>query len=221
MNKPLKLIVEDEIHDLELILEQDNPKKLGQVRVRGPYIATDVKNANGRKYHSQMMEGTVAEYQKLKIADGRGYGELNHPASVDVNPDRVCHRITSLVRDGSNWIGESLVTVGSACGDTLKAMLLTGGKVGFSTRGVGDITNEGIVSAYKLVAVDSVIDPSGPGCFVDGILESKQYMVDQHGEIVEIAYSKLVKDLSSLPAHNEKRYVYESLMSFVNSIKNK
>ena len=65
----------------------------------------------------------------------------------------------------------------------LKGMIEIGGKPGMSTRGLGSVkqNNEGlqeVQSDYKLVTIDAVTDPSGPGCFVDGIMEGVEWIYD-------------------------------------------
>jgi hypothetical protein len=54
---------------------------------------------------------------------------------------------------------------------------------GVSTRGLGSVkqTAEGIMEVQKdfhLATVDIVTDPSGPNCFVNGIMENTEYFYD-------------------------------------------
>lgn len=60
--------------------------------------------------------------------------------------------------------------------------------MGFSTRAVGEVDDDGTVSELKLCTVDCVSEPSiGQFCesngdrFVNGILESKSFMITNHG----------------------------------------
>ena len=72
------------------------------------------------------------------------------------------------------------VLKGTGPGDVLASML----QYGVSSRGLGQMTKDKVIDEYyKLCAVDVVYNPSGPGCYVDGILESKQFLIDAHGEI--------------------------------------
>jgi hypothetical protein len=91
-----------------------------------------------------------------------------------------------------------------------------------SSRGVGNINERQEVDDYKLVAVDAVWNPSGKlsdgsQCFINGIYESKNYMVDQYGYIVEMAYTKLDNTLANLPRHSEEKnkIVIEALKDFM------
>jgi len=223
---PLKLIVENDIYDYDIILEQENPSSPKFFKIRGPYIVVNQKNANGRVYDAPMMERSVNEFVTEMVDSGRALGELNHPDHTEIDPQRVCHRITSLQRENDQWIGESIVlssspdgTIkGTPCGDILAAILQHGGKPGMSTRGVGNIDDGGLVNEYKLITVDSVSSPSGPGCFVDGILESRNFMINTHGDIVEGAYASFQNGLSNLPSHGRKIYVEELLRKFIEAI---
>lgn len=225
--KSLKLLVENEINDYQVILEQESKNKPEILKIKGPYIITEMKNANGRIYKDTVMEKCVNDYTNDFISTCRALGELNHPDHTEINPDRACHRIISLERfkDGktSGWLGESIILKGTPCGDIVSAIIKYGGKPGVSTRGVGNITESGIVDEYKLVTIDVVTNPSGPGCFVNGILESKNYMINQYGDIVENAYTKLIKGLSNIPTHNThtdigKEHVQRILTEFIRSI---
>jgi len=222
----LKLIIENDIYDYDIILEQDNANSPKFFKIRGPYVVANQKNANGRVYDASMMECSVNNFVTEMVSTGRALGELNHPDHTEIDPQRVCHRITSLSRDNNQWIGESIVlssspdgTIkGTPCGDILAAILQHGGKPGMSTRGVGNIDESGLVNEYKLITVDSVSSPSGPGCFVDGILESKNFMINTHGDIIESAYRQFENGVKNLPSHEKKAYLETILKKFIESI---
>jgi hypothetical protein len=74
-----------------------------------------------------------------------------------------------------------------------------------------------------MITVDTVVDPSGPGCFVDGIMESKEFMIDNHGDIIEIAFDKFSEGLKNIPTHSSKtdeggEYVYNVFKQFLSNI---
>ena len=52
---PLKLIVEHDFYDYDLVLEQENANAPKFLKVRGPYIVANKKNANGRIYNLDEM----------------------------------------------------------------------------------------------------------------------------------------------------------------------
>jgi len=219
MDNKLKLIVEDNFFDYDIIVEQQNPNKPKNLKIRGPYIVTGKKNQNDRSYDEGVMEQTVNDYQTM-ILDKRAVGELNHPKSVSVDYERGCHKITSLTKDGNIWIGESNVLRGLPKGDILYHLLENDVKVGMSTRGVGKADSYGRVTQYKLIAVDAVSDPSADEAWVDGILESKDYMINTYGDVVEVAYDILNKNLSHIPNTSTEKdeYIVECLKKFLKSI---
>ena len=231
----MKLIHENlyGVHDYEVIIEQQNQNKPLNIKIKGPYIVSEKKNANGRIYSRKLIESKVIpEFQKTWIDTKRAYCELNHPDTTVVDPKNASDLITSLTQEGDIWIGESVVLcsdprfgiIGTPNGDIVASMLQHGGKIGKSTRGVGTINEKNIIDEeYKLITVDTVLDPSGPGCFVDGILESKDFMINTHGDIIEVAYESYEKGLENIPTHSVKtdvgsQYVYDLFKQFVSNI---
>jgi len=199
MNK-FKLITDAIISEPELIVEQKNANIPAVHKVRAPYLAADVVNENNRSYDYNTLKEAVSLYNKEMVILNSAIGELGHPQSPKINYDRACHKVIDLKEDKSSkiWIGTSQILEGTPKGDLMFGLLKNKVRIGFSSRGVGKCT-DGIVDAYKLRAIDVVSDPSAPGCFVDGILESKEYMINSHGDIVEIAYDQLEENLKTLP----------------------
>lgn len=217
----LKLICEYEMKcdELQVMIEQKNANGSKTIKVVGPYIVAEKENANGRIYDRVVMEGAVSEFQKNYIDVSRSVGELNHPDNTEINYEKACHMITSLTQEGNIWMGESKVLTGTPNGDLLGGLLENGVKVGMSTRGVGNVI-DGRVDEYKLVAVDVVSSPSAPGAYVNGILESKNFMVNEYGEIMECAYDQLEKALEILPKDSiAKRHLFATAISqFLNEL---
>ena len=73
------------------------------------------------------------------------------------------------------------------------------------------------VRNMKLVAIDCVADPSYPKAFVNGILESKQWVLAENGKYEEI-YDQFEKSVSKLPRKEVEKYLLERIMSFINKI---
>ena len=207
----MKLIVENDFRDYEIIFEQKNANEPRFIRVKGPYIVAEKKNANGRIYRQGLMERAVQKFITEVVEPGKAFGELNHPPTAVINLERACHRITSLTQDKNVWVGESIVLCsnpqhnihGSPMGDVLASVIQHGGRPGMSTRGVGEISESGVIDTdFALLTVDAVSDPSAPGCYVNGILESKEFLINAHGELMEIAVSKFENGLIDIPTHS-------------------
>jgi hypothetical protein len=206
----LKLMVESidfDSYDKEIKID-DSGKRL--VKIKGPYAMSNKKNANGRIYPGHILNEQMHSYIKEKIKTNCSGGELEHPERVFVASDRICHKVKSLKQDASDeniWLGESVITTGTPCGDIAASLIDWDIRLGISTRGVGKLDESGYgneVNSYRLIAFDLVTDPS-TGQFVDGILESKDFMVTEHGLIVEMSYANLEKKLSTLPTNVDER----------------
>lgn len=219
----MKLITEADFNDYDIIHDKEHGDHPNTIKIRGVYIQCDKKNGNGRTYSYDMMKPEVDKFIKEYVETGRALGQLEHPDYCEINPSEAAIRITNLEEhpDDRNWIGVSIVLAsdpehgikGTPKGDIAAALLNYGTKLGFSTRGVGEIneaTNE--VTEYHLCTIDLVSNPSigvfcdsnGNRC-VNGILESKEFMVNQHGVLVERAYGNLTKKISKLPKKTDFR----------------
>ena len=64
----------------------------------------------------------------------------------------------------------------------------------------------------------SEADPSFGEAFVNGILESKQYILDNYGQYVE-AYENFERGISNLPKQDVEDYIKSNVISFINTLK--
>jgi len=187
--------------------------------IRGPFIVAEAKNKNNRIYPASFVEREVNRFIEEKINKHMAGGELNHPSLAEVNPERISHYITELKRDGNVWMGKAKVA-STPMGQIVKNLLEDGYRLGVSTRGLGTVGKNGIVeSDFKLITVDCVGNPSGPGCFVDPILEAKEYIIMEDGRIAEKAYVKLEDKLETLPVANAEEYLTTAINEFLRSIR--
>ena len=69
----------------------------------------------------------------------------------------------------------------------------------------------------RLVAVDCVSDPSCPKAFVNGILESKQFVLAKDGRWEE-TYENFEKNISSLPKKEFNDYLKDQIIDFLDKI---
>ena len=212
-NDYYKLICETDFNDYEIIRETNSATGQRQMKLKGPYIVAETKNANGRYYPKDLLKKEVDKFREEMINTHRAFGELEHPEESFINPDRACVLITSLTEEGNTWIGESIVLgpdpdkgiPGTPCGTILQSILMHGGKVGFSTRGVGKLSEDKTkVVEYSLSTIDAVLNPS-IGQMCEGILESKNYIIRDNGLIAEVAYDTFDKNLRHLPVSQNER----------------
>jgi hypothetical protein len=220
----LRLLVETPASEeqFEYIEEQKNIKGQSVMRIRGPYMACEEVNKNKRIYTESDMEREVDRYVQEMVIPKRALGELNHPASAEVDLERACHMVTSLRKDGNIIFGESVI-LSTPVGQIVRSLINDGVKVGMSSRALGQLEEQsnGInrVNEMRLIAVDCVADPSCPKAFVNGILESKQFIVTTDGKFEEL-YDLFESKLANLPRHDVQNYLKEQVMSFFSFLKN-
>lgn len=222
----LKLIVEDDFHDYKAVITENSETGTKKIKLVGPYIVADKDNNNKRKYIYEDLKPEVERFIKEFVNENRALGELEHPKYAHINPERAAIKIESLQEDVGNkiWIGTSIVLAsdprnnikGTPMGDILASLVQYGTKLGFSTRGVGTI-EDAIVKNYRITTVDCVTNPS-IGEFVEGILESKSFIINTHGMICEASYSKMEEELKNLHRKNKADQLKKILSKFIKSI---
>jgi hypothetical protein len=92
-------LIREEIESIQVVTEESNGKK--SFYITGPFLQGDIKNRNGRIYESRILAKEVKRYNESYVDKGRAMGELGHPDGPTVNLDRVSHKITSLMQEGS------------------------------------------------------------------------------------------------------------------------
>lgn len=214
----LRLLVETpSLDQFEYIEESPSLKGPSQLIIKGVYMESEAVNKNQRKYTRSDMEREVNRYIREMVEPKRALGELNHPASAEVDLERACHMVKSLRWEGNTVIGESAV-LSTPTGQIVRSLINDGVKVGMSSRALGQLTEEGNgvnrVNEMRLIAIDCVADPSCPKAFVNGILESKQYIIRNDGKFEEL-YDSFESKLVNLPKHDVQSYLKEQVISFL------
>lgn len=210
-----KLITDNApIDAFELLTESLEPNKPKTYILKGIYAQSSAKNGNGRTYPYEMLKAEIDEFDREFIQTGRALGELEHPDCAEIRPQESAIRILEMHEDKGSWIGKSCILAtqpefgirGTPKGDILLSLVQYGTKIGFSTRAVGEVGDDGVVTNMKLCTIDAVANPSiGQFCetngnrFVNGILESKDFIINTHGEVFEVPYKKFEQRISKLP----------------------
>ena len=215
-----KLLVEKtDPQEFEYILEEKNTKEAPRLYIKGPYMMADGVNKNKRIYDLDNMIEEVARYEKEMIKNDRAMGELNHPTTADVDLERACHIVTELKQEGSTFIGKSKV-LQTPCGEIVRKLIMDDVQLGMSSRALGKIDQDGDigkVTEMKLVAIDCVADPSYSDAFVNGILESKQWILNKEGALEE-HYDKFEDSLKNLPRKDVNDFLTEKIIAFIRNI---
>ena len=211
-----------EVNDsLNLIVEE----KLGkgkQLYVEGIFLQSNLKNRNGRYYPESIMDKEVQRYIKEKVEKNSAFGELGHPDTPSINLDRISHLITSLRKEGTNWIGKAKI-LDTPMGRIAEGILKGGGRIGTSSRALGSLkmNNEGVnvvQSDFMLsTAGDLVSDPSAPDAWVQGIMEGAEWVyVDGKFERQVDAARKTIMTATSINLEEQKILAFDH---FLRSIK--
>ena len=210
-------LISEEVLDVQYLVEEKNGKK--EHYITGIFMQAEQKNRNGRVYPREVLSREVDRYNQNYVQKNRAFGELGHPDSPTINLDRVSHMITSLKPDGNNFIGKAKI-LDTPNGRIVKSLLDGGASLGVSTRGVGSLKE---TSGYKLVqddfhlatAADIVADPSAPDAFVQGIMEGKEWILDNTGwkEIDYDMAKKQLQEASRADIEAVSLRVFENFMS--------
>lgn len=155
----------------QIVLENVNDGK--DLCMKGIFIQGDVRNQNQRVYPANEIAKAVKQVNE-KIHTGYSVlGELDHPEELSINLDRVSHIITDMWMDesGKNGYG-TLKLIPTPMGELVKTMLKAGVKLGVSSRGSGNVGDDGNVSDFEIVTVDIVAQPSAPDAYPRTIYES-------------------------------------------------
>tara|TARA_R100001244_G_scaffold91290_1_gene69149 strand:+ start:543 stop:1214 length:672 start_codon:yes stop_codon:yes gene_type:complete len=218
----LNLIVgEQELGDqFEYIEEETSRNAPSTLFIKGPYMMAEDVNRNNRRYPLDELTKEVDRYITEMVEPGRAMGELNHPTTADVDLERACHMVTEIKQDGNIFYGKSKILT-TPCGLIVRSLINDGVKVGMSSRALGTLeegSTSNTVRNLKLVAIDCVADPSFPKAFVNGILESKQWVVGEDGEF-ETVYDNFEKAISKLPRKEADQFLTERIIEFLNHMK--
>lgn len=164
-----------------------------------------VENANGRIYPEHVLKKEVERYMSM-VKERNAIGELNHPSESVIDLSRVAMNIIELHWEGRTLVGklELLTSPGfrkygiiSNQADQAANLLLSGIKIGVSSRGLGTVTNKmGVLYVsddYEIVCWDIVSTPSTPGSWIMPNDEGLKPYVES--KVEDSSKSKLFEDL--------------------------
>jgi len=187
-------LIREFVEAAEFLVEEASGKK--NYFIEGIFLQSNIKNRNGRIYPESVMDKEVARYIAEKINTNSAMGELGHPETPSINLDRVSHLITSLNKEGTNYVGKAKI-LDTPNGKIARGILEGGGRLGVSSRALGTLVmnKEGVNVVQDdfllSTAGDLVADPSAPDAFIRGIMENKEWVyIDGHFEERQINETK-------------------------------
>ena len=210
-------LISEEVASAEYLIEEKNGKK--EYKIKGVFLQSNIKNRNGRVYPREILVREVNRYTKEFINKNRAFGELGHPDGPTVNLERVCHMVKSLTADGDNFIGEAKI-MDTPYGKIVKGLIDEGAQLGVSSRGMGSIINRNGINFvkddfYLATAADIVADPSAPDAFVEGIMESREWIWDS-GVLKQVeieSWKKQIQEAKRTVLEEKKLNVFKSFLT--------
>ena len=192
-----------------VVLENANEGK--DLYMKGIIIQGGIRNANQRVYPVTEI-GRAVKTLNDQITGGYSVlGEVDHPEGLNINIDRVSHMITETWMDGNNGYGK-LKILPTPMGQLVKTMLESGVKLGVSSRGSGNVMEDGSgeVSDFEIITVDVVAQPSAPGAYPTPIYE---HLMNARGGMKAYEFAQATK-------HDEKaqKYLKESLINLISKL---
>lgn len=216
----MKLI--KEVHEQTAYVVEEKLGKGKEYFIEGIFLQSECKNRNGRIYPEAVMDREVQRYTETYVTKNRAYGELGHPDSPAINLDRVSHLITELRKDGTNWIGKAKI-LDTPMGKIARGLLDGGAQLGVSSRALGSLkANAAGVQVVQddftlATAADIVADPSGPNCFVQGIMEGAEWIFNASTGSWERA-TVLREEIKRMTAKNVSLKQAQMFESFIKSL---
>jgi len=210
-------LISEEVTSAEYLIEEKNGKK--EYKIKGVFLQSNIKNRNGRVYPREILVREVNRYTKEFINKNRAFGELGHPDGPTVNLERVCHMVKALTADGDNFIGEAKI-MDTPYGKIVKGLIDEGAQLGVSSRGMGSIINRNGINFvkddfYLATAADIVADPSAPDAFVEGIMESREWIWDS-GVLKQVeieSWKKQIQEAKRTVLEEKKLNVFKSFLT--------
>ncbi len=202
----MKLITE--IYDNVEVLQEQTDKGskwyiTGRFMQGGKYGVREHMNANGRIYPENILDESASKYLNEFVTKNRAFGELNHPPTPIVNPERVCIVVKELSKEGLNYNGKAQIVERSPLGQIVIGIMEAGGQLGVSTRALGSLKEEHgikyVQPDLRFTAVDVVGDPSEQNCWVSPVMEgvaNADWTVLEDGTIMQLVRDGIKKKIN-------------------------
>lgn len=193
-----------------IVEAKDNPSGGKSLIMSGIFIQGGVRNQNQRVYPVSEISKAVDSIKQRLDAGYSVLGEADHPEDLTVNIDRVSHMIESMWMDGPNGYGK-LKVLPTPMGNLIKTLMESGVKLGVSSRGSGNVNEDGSVKDFDIVTVDIVAQPSAPDAYPNAIYE-RAMMHKRRGTLMDVAEA----------VNHDRRaqkFLKEEVLKFISSLR--
>jgi len=191
------------------IFESEDDSGNKSLGMEGIFVQAEQRNQNGRVYPLAEIKKAVDEIDQRIRKGETVMGELDHPPELQINLDRVSHIIEDMWMDGNNGIGK-LKLIQTPMGNIAEALLKAGAKLGVSSRGSGNVDDNGIVEGFECVTVDIVAQPSAPEAYPKPVYESLFNM--RGGAVLHRTAAAVTHDKSA------EKYLVKGIESFIREL---
>ena len=179
----MKLFTDAIYSQLSITESIDDFSKTKSLFIEGIFAQSEKENRNGRIYPKKVLEKAIKQYNDEFVVNARALGELNHSDSFSVNPERACILIKSLDWKNNDVYGKAKVLEDLPMGKIVAGLIHNGVLLGVSTRGAGSLKESSssadiVDDDFIIGAIDVVSNPSGIDCWVRGINESVECIME-------------------------------------------
>ena len=194
----------------KIVVESKDETNGKSLYMKGICIQGGVKNANQRVYPVSEISRAVSTLNDQITGGYSVLGEVDHPEGLNINLDRVSHMLTDMWMDGPNGYGK-LKVLPTPMGKLVETMLESGVKLGVSSRGSGNVKEDGSgqVSDFEIITVDIVAQPSAPGAYPEPIYE---HLMNTKGGL---------KAFNSARDTQAQKYLKEQLINIIGKLQSK
>ncbi|RMH14368.1 MAG: hypothetical protein D6698_12805 [Gammaproteobacteria bacterium] len=158
--------------------------------LEGIFLEGEVRNGNGRIYPRKEIETAVQDLKERIRTYGPVAGQLDHPNHLSFDFLEIAVAIIDVWMNGNNGEGKMRV-IPEGRGKIVEGALKAGIRVGVSSRGQGDVDDNGVVSNYKIITIDVVLNPSAPHAYPTATLAESMSRYDPRNELVKLADATL------------------------------
>jgi|TARA_B100000927_G_scaffold219128_1_gene179196 hypothetical protein len=193
-----------------IVVETKDEHNGKSLYMKGICIQGGVKNANQRVYPVNEIQRAVSTLNDQVTGGYSVLGEVDHPEGLNINLDRVSHMVNEMWMDGPNGYGK-LKVLPTPMGQLVKTMLESGVKLGVSSRGSGNVKEDGSgeVSDFEIITVDIVAQPSAPGAYPEPIYE---HLMNAKGGL---------KAFNTARDTKAQKYLKEQLINIIGKLQSK
>jgi len=176
--------------------------------MKGIFIQGGITNQNQRVYPVSEISRAVKTLNDQITGGYSVLGEVDHPDDLKINLDRVSHMITEMWMEGPNGYGKMKV-LPTPMGQLVKTMLESGVKLGVSSRGSGNVKDDGSgeVTEFEIITIDVVAQPSAPGAYPTPIYE---HLMNSRG-----GYKAFLTAQEVQGDKKAQQYIKESLLKII------